>query len=91
MRQIESKASAPGPKNSTTVCLTNHSGIWTSKSQSSIGDVHGARGEMEIAKVLDDGLSAEIAALHDRFETSSIQELGFGRVYARDLLSWGDE
>jgi tRNA A37 N6-isopentenylltransferase MiaA len=46
---------------------------------------------MEIAKVLDDGLSAEIAALHDRFETSSIQELGFGRVYARDLLSWGDE
>jgi len=40
-----------------------------------IGDAHGARGETEMAKVLVDGLSAEIASLHDRFETSSIQEL----------------
>ena len=34
------------------------------------------------AKVLVDGLSAEIASLHDRFETNSIQELAPGeRVY----------
>jgi hypothetical protein len=40
-----------------------------------IGDAHAARGETETAKVLVDTLSAEIAALHDRFETNSIQEL----------------
>jgi hypothetical protein len=40
-----------------------------------IGDAHGARGETEMAKVLVDTLSAEIAALHERFETNSIQEL----------------
>jgi hypothetical protein len=40
-----------------------------------IGDAHGARGEMEMAKVLVDGLSAEIAALHEHFETSSAREL----------------
>jgi hypothetical protein len=28
-----------------------------------------------MAKLLVDGLSAEIASLHDRFETNSIQEL----------------
>ena len=32
-------------------------------------------GRSEMAKVLVDSLSAEIAALHDRFETNSIQEL----------------
>ena len=40
-----------------------------------IGDAHAARGETEMAKVLVDGLSAEIAALHERFETNSTQEL----------------
>ena len=40
-----------------------------------IGDAHAARGESHSAKMLVDGLSAEIAALHDRFETKSIQEL----------------
>jgi hypothetical protein len=40
-----------------------------------IGDAHAARGETEMAKLLVDGLSAEIASLHDRFETNSIQEL----------------
>jgi hypothetical protein len=40
-----------------------------------IGDAHAARGEFHTAKVLVDGLSAEIASLHDRFETNSIQEL----------------
>jgi hypothetical protein len=43
-----------------------------------IGDAHAARGELNAAKVLVDGLSAEIAALHDRFETTSIQELAPG-------------
>jgi hypothetical protein len=40
-----------------------------------IGDAHAARGEFNTAKVLVDGLSAEIASLHDRFETNSIHEL----------------
>jgi hypothetical protein len=40
-----------------------------------ICDAHAARGETEMAKLLVDGLSAEIASLHDRFETNSIQEL----------------
>jgi hypothetical protein len=40
-----------------------------------IGDAHAARGETEMAKLLVDGLSAEIASLHDRFETNSIKEL----------------
>jgi hypothetical protein len=40
-----------------------------------IGDAQAARGEAEMAKLLVDGLSAEIASLHDRFETNSIQEL----------------
>jgi hypothetical protein len=40
-----------------------------------IGDAHAARGETEMAKVLVDGLSAEIASLHDRFDRNSIQEL----------------
>jgi hypothetical protein len=43
-----------------------------------IGEAHGARGETEMAKVLVDGLSAEIAALHERFETNSIQDLAPG-------------
>jgi hypothetical protein len=43
-----------------------------------IGDAHAARGEFTTAKVLVDTLSAEIAALHDRFETNSIQELAPG-------------
>jgi len=40
-----------------------------------IGDAHAARGEFNTAKVFVDTLSGEIAALHDRFETNSIQEL----------------
>jgi hypothetical protein len=40
-----------------------------------IGDAHAVRGEVNTAKVLVDTLSAEIAALHDRFETSSVREL----------------
>jgi len=40
-----------------------------------VGDAHAARGETEMAKVLVDTLSAEIASVHDRFETNSIQEL----------------
>jgi hypothetical protein len=43
-----------------------------------IGDAHAARGEFTTAKVLVDTLSGEIAALHDRFETNSIQELAPG-------------
>ena len=43
-----------------------------------IGDAHAARGESHTAKVLVDTLSGEIAALHDRFETKSIQELAPG-------------
>jgi hypothetical protein len=43
-----------------------------------IGDAHAARGEFNIAKVLVNGLSAEIASLHDRFETNSMQELAPG-------------
>jgi hypothetical protein len=47
-----------------------------------IGDAHAARGEFHTAKALVDTLSAEIAALHDRFETKSIQELAPGeRIY----------
>ena len=40
-----------------------------------IADAHAARGELNTAKVLVDTLSTQIAALHDRFETKSIQEL----------------
>jgi len=40
-----------------------------------IGDAHGTRGETVMARVLVDALSAEIASLHHRFETNSIQEL----------------
>jgi hypothetical protein len=43
-----------------------------------IGDAHAARGELNTAKVLVDTLSAEIAVLHERFETNSIQELASG-------------
>jgi hypothetical protein len=43
-----------------------------------IADAQAARGEFHTAKVLVDGLSAEIAALHVRFETTSIQELAPG-------------
>ena len=43
-----------------------------------IADAHAARGESDTAKVLVDTLSAEIATLHDRFETKSIQELAPG-------------
>jgi hypothetical protein len=47
-----------------------------------IGEAHAARGESRSA-VLVDLLSGEIAALHDRFETKSIQELVPGEgVYA---------
>jgi AcrR family transcriptional regulator len=47
-----------------------------------IADAHAARGEFNTAKVLVDTLSTQIAALHDRFETNSIQELALGeRVY----------
>ena len=40
-----------------------------------IADAHAARGEFDTAKVLVDTLSAEIATLHNRFETNSVQEL----------------
>jgi hypothetical protein len=40
-----------------------------------IGDAHGARGETEMAKVLVDGLSAEIVALQNQFEANSPGEL----------------
>ena len=43
-----------------------------------IADAHAARGELNTAKVLADTLSTQIAALHDRFETKSIQELAPG-------------
>ena len=43
-----------------------------------IGDAHAARGEFNRAKVLVDTLSAEIAVLHERFETKSTQELAPG-------------
>jgi len=43
-----------------------------------IADAHAARGELNTAKVLVDTLSTQIAALHDRFETNSIQELAPG-------------
>jgi hypothetical protein len=40
-----------------------------------VSDAHAARGEAEMAKVLVDGLSVEIGALHKQFETSSTREL----------------
>jgi Relaxase/Mobilisation nuclease domain len=40
-----------------------------------IGDAHGARGEVEMAKVLVGDLSKELEVLHDRFEASSTREL----------------
>jgi hypothetical protein len=40
-----------------------------------IGDAHSARGETEMAKALVEGLSAEIVALYEHFETSSTREL----------------
>jgi hypothetical protein len=43
-----------------------------------IGDAPVARGELNAAKVLADTLSAEIAVLHERFETNSVQELAPG-------------
>jgi hypothetical protein len=43
-----------------------------------IADAHAARGESHTAKVLVNTLSGEIAALHDRFETNSVQELAPG-------------
>jgi folate-dependent phosphoribosylglycinamide formyltransferase PurN len=43
-----------------------------------IADAHAARGEFNTAKVLVDTLSTQIAALHERFETNSIQELAPG-------------
>jgi hypothetical protein len=43
-----------------------------------IADAHAARGELTTAQVLVDTLSAETAALHDLFETESIQGLAPG-------------
>jgi hypothetical protein len=40
-----------------------------------IADAHAARGEFNAAKLLVDTLSAEIATMHNRFETNSVQEL----------------
>ena len=40
-----------------------------------IGEAHVARGETETARALVDDLSRELEVLHDRFETSSPQEL----------------
>jgi len=52
-----------------------------------IGDAHSARGETEMAKVLVDGLSAEIAALHEHFETNSTRELVRGE-HTHDVRSF---
>ena len=40
-----------------------------------IGDAHVARGETDTARALADNLSRELELLHDRFETSSPNEL----------------
>jgi hypothetical protein len=40
-----------------------------------IGEAHHARGEAEMAKALCGRLSDELAELHDRFTTSTFQEL----------------
>jgi hypothetical protein len=40
-----------------------------------IGDAHHARGEAEMAKALCGRLSDELAELHDRFTTSTSEEL----------------
>jgi hypothetical protein len=40
-----------------------------------LADAHAARGELITAKVLVDTLSVEIATMHNRFETNSVQEL----------------
>ena len=40
-----------------------------------IGEAHVARGETETARALVEDLSREFEVLHDRFETSSPQEL----------------
>ena len=55
-----------------------------------IGDAHAARGETEMAKLLVDTLSADIASLHDRFETNSIQELVPGER-AHEVRSLAEE
>jgi hypothetical protein len=58
-----------------------------------IGDAHAVRGESATAKVLVDTLSAEIVAPHERFETSSIQELAPGeRTHeVRSLAAMGKD
>jgi len=54
-----------------------------------VGDAHAARGETEMTKVLIDTLSPEIAALQERFETNSIQELAPGeRTHEDRSLDW---
>jgi hypothetical protein len=56
-----------------------------------IGDAHAARGESNTAKVLVDTLSAEIAVLHERFETNLMQELAPGErvLEGRSLAATG--
>jgi len=49
-----------------------------------IGDAHAARGESQMAKALGERLSAEILELHERFETSSTQELVSGEQTQED-------
>ena len=48
------------------------------KALRAIGEAHAARGEFNTAKVLVDTLWAEIAVLHERIETNSMQELAPG-------------
>jgi hypothetical protein len=49
-----------------------------------ISDAHGARGEVEMAKVLVGDLSRELEVLHDRFETSSTRMLVPGERTCED-------
>ena len=65
-RRLERKS--PGPLAATADALA----------RSAIGDAHAARGETEMAKLLVDGLSAEIASLHDRFRDELDTSVGPG-------------
>jgi hypothetical protein len=65
-RRLE--GNSPGPLAATADALA----------RSAIGDAHAARGETEMAKLLVDGLSAEIASLHDRFRDELDTSVGPG-------------
>ena len=51
-----------------------------------IGDAHHARGEAEMAKTLCGRLSDELTELHDRFMTSTSQELVPGEQHQVDWI-----